>query len=328
MVGSARFSPDTILFPVSEQLRSVQQQMREALDTGFPELDQCSAYVIDGGGKMIRAALVLLCSSLRGSSPDGIIRLAAGAELVHAATLLHDDVIDNASLRRGRPSVSRKWGNRQAVLLGDYMFAKAVDIAVSIGRKDLYSPLADAARDMVMGEFLQNRHAGAQGMNAGIYADIIEKKTGAFMGACCFLGASFAGLPAGECEELRLFGNELGSAFQIIDDTLDFSGADAVMGKDIGNDFFTGKVTLPTIYALEASPAETREEIFRLFASPTEEGREKLNSIVKNTGALERCVATAGEVASRAASRLEVFPESASRGILADLSRFIVERVS
>lgn len=327
MVGSARLSPDTILSPVSEELQSVQQHMREALDTGFPELDQCSAYVIDGGGKRLRAALVLLCSSLKGPFPDGVIRLAAGAELVHAATLLHDDVIDNASLRRGRPSVSRKWGNREAVLLGDFMLAKAIDIAVSIGRKDLYSPLADAARDMVMGEFLQNRHAGAEGMNAGIYTDIIEKKTGAFMGACCCLGASFAGLPAAECEELRLFGVELGCAFQIIDDTLDFSADDAVTGKDAGNDFFTGKVTLPVIYALEAVPAGARDEIIRLFAVPTEEGRAKLNSFVKNTGALERCSARAGEIASRAASRLEVFPGSVSRGILADLSRFIVERV-
>ena len=128
-------------------------------------------------------------------------------------------------------------------------------------------------------------------------------------------------------EELRLFGLELGCAFQIIDDTLDFSGADAVTGKDSGNDFFTGKITLPVIYALESAPAATRGEIMRLFASPTAEGLEILSSFVKHTGALERCVATAGEVASRAASRLVVFPESASRGILADLSRFIVERV-
>ena len=164
-------------------------------------------------------------------------------------------------------------------------------------------------------------------MNAGIYTDIIEKKTGTFMGACCRLGASFAGLPADECEELRLFGLELGCAFQIIDDTFDFSGTDAVTGKDSGNDFFTGKVTLPVIYALESAPAGTRDDILRLFASPTAEGLEILSAFVKNTGALERCVVRAGEIASRAASRLEAFPGSASRGILADLSRFIVERV-
>jgi octaprenyl-diphosphate synthase len=326
-VDTTRLSLEKILSPVSEELHTVELHIREALETGFPEMDQCSSFVVESGGKRVRASLVLLCSSLRGALPDGVHRLAAGAEMVHAATLLHDDVIDQASTRRGHPTVSHQWGNRIAVLLGDYMLAKALDVAVSINRRDLYSPLADAAKGMVMGEFLQSRCSGISDVSEKIYFEIIEKKTGSFMGACAFLGGAYADFPAEECEQLRLFGSELGAAFQIIDDTLDYVSESSKTGKDQGNDFFTGKVTLPVIYAMEILGPEGRDLLVSHFQNPTDHGWTEVRRSIEECGAIGRCTETARMLSQRAASRLAGFPDCASRRILTELSCFIVERV-
>ena len=327
IVHSARLSLDSIFSPVSEELLSVESLMRSALSTGFPDMDRCSSYVIDGGGKRIRSALVLLCSGLRGQFPQGVHRIAAGAEIVHAATLLHDDVIDGAKVRRGRPTVSSRWDNRTAVLLGDFMLAKALDIAVSTGRRDLYSPLADAAKEMVAGEFLQSRYSGISEITESIYYDIITGKTGVFMGACCFIGAAISDFTGAECGELRAFGTDLGTAFQIIDDTLDYVSDESRTGKDRGNDYFTGKITLPVILARDRCASSEKKLLAECFGHPTEEGWATVRRIVAESGSAESCAERARDLAEKGISRLGGFPESVCRGILEDLSRFIVERV-
>jgi octaprenyl-diphosphate synthase len=320
-------SLEEILSPVSRELVSVDQEMRKALETGNQELDERVLYAVNGGGKRIRASLVILSSGLKGTLPENISYLAAGAEMVHTATLLHDDVIDHAAMRRGRRTVSDIWGISSAILLGDFIFAKALDVAVGIDRKDLYTPLSEAAKGMVLGEFLQDKYSDISLINRDIYFDIIHRKTGGFMGACSFLGASFAGLTTDQCESLRLFGCELGSAFQIVDDILDYVSCESVTGKDQGNDYLSGKVTLPVIYAMETLESGQRKEIEKCFRDPTSEGWDVVRGYVSQSGSVNQCIHLASDLVEGAISRLAIFPASSCKKIMIDLSRFIVERV-
>ena len=320
-------SLEEIFSPVLGQLKSVDLEMRQAVTTGFPEMDRCGRYIVDGGGKRIRAALVIACSGLFGVFPENISRLAAGAEMVHAATLLHDDVIDNAKTRRGRDTVSRLWNVRTAVLFGDFLLAKALDIAAALDRPDLYTPLSNSAKDMVYGEFLQNTYSDISSVSKKIYLDIIQRKTGGFMGSCCYIGAAFSGLPKEKCSSLQLFGSELGAVFQIIDDTLDYTSSESSTGKDQGTDYFNGKVTLPVLCALETLDSQDRERLIKCFRAPSDEGWMIVRRLVEETGAVERTVCTARDMALKASDRVLRFPDSECRKILIDLSRFIVERV-
>ncbi|MGL4370317.1 MAG: polyprenyl synthetase family protein [Spirochaetota bacterium] len=302
-------------------------EMRDSLFTGFSDIDECAKYVVDTGGKRIRASLVILSSGLPGEIPSKIEHLAAGVELTHSATLLHDDVIDNARVRRGKPTVSEKWDTRSAILLGDLMFATALDVAIELDRKDLYLPMADAAKGMVKGEFLQNRYSDINSISPDIYFEIIALKTGGFMGACSYLGGAFVCMDDDKTSRLRLFGQELGISFQIIDDILDYISGEPFTGKDEGNDFLNGKVTLPVLLSLEKMNSAARREISACFSSPTPEGWRKVKDAALSTGAVDRSIRLAEEHISRATDRLSVFEDTSFRNILLDLSRFIVERV-
>src|SRR5579883_123748 len=214
-------------------------------------------YLQSGGGKRLRPILVLLCGRLFGESNPSLIRMAAVAEMIHTATLVHDDVIDMAKTRRGRPSINVVWGNHTSVLAGDWMYMQAFQVALRERSFPILDVLINLTQMMVEGELLQLERLGKIGVTEADYMELIDRKTASLFSACAKLGALAQG--AGEAAEAKLgeYAWNLGMAFQLIDDVLDFTAREKILGKPVGGDLREGKVTLPLVYALEqATPAE------------------------------------------------------------------------
>ncbi len=314
-----------ILLPLLPQLDKVDQEIASMLKTGIPLLDQCAVHLFIKGGKKIRAAYVLLASGLYGGMPGGIIEIAASTEIVHAATLVHDDIIDQSILRRGDLTMSKKWGHKIAVLVGDYMYTKALDTVVKDGNPDLFSVIVAGTNDMVKGELYQLQYSGIQVINREHYMNLIELKTARFMAACAKLGGIKAGLSAEECGRLFEFGLNSGLAFQIVDDTLDFID-DKITGKDSGNDFRDGKVTLPFLHLLEISTAVKRDELIACAANPVDENWAIVKKELRESGSIEYSIQCAKKYIEKAFESLERFPESEYKNILMDIAGFFVHR--
>ncbi len=240
-----------ILKPIEPYMGRVDEEIRERMRTGISLIDESAMHSFKRGGKKIRAALIILCSGLKNNVPDDVVEVAASAEIVHAATLIHDDIIDESNYRRGDLTVARQFGNRVAVLVGDYLYTRALEVAVGNDRLDLFPIMVAATKDMVKGELYQIEYSSVEKINKEHYYQIIEMKTARFMAACAKLGGVKAGLTDEESDRLYQFGLNLGFAFQIVDDTLDVVDTDGITGKDSGNDFLNGKITLPFLHLLE-----------------------------------------------------------------------------
>src|SRR5579862_7354879 len=215
-------------------------------------------YLQSGGGKRLRPILVLLCGKLFGPSSPGLVRMGAVVEMIHTATLVHDDVIDMAKTRRGRPSINMVWGNHTSVLAGDWLYMQAFQVALRERNFALLDVLINLTQMMVEGELLQLDRIGKIGITEADYMELIDRKTASLFSACARLGAICSG--AGDSAEARLgeYAWNLGIAFQLIDDILDFTSREKILGKPVGNDLREGKVTLPLIYALETASPEER----------------------------------------------------------------------
>ncbi len=315
----------SILAPVREYLERVDSDIKEKLSTGVPLIDNTAVHLFIKGGKKIRAAIVILAGGLKGPLPDRIIEVASATEICHAATLVHDDIIDKSILRRGDITVSEKWGNKIAVLVGDYMYTKALDTIVSIGNPEMFPVIVEATRDMVKGELYQLQYSAVNVINREHYFNIIELKTARFMGACAKLGGQMAGFPKEITDGLFRFGLNLGYAFQIVDDTLDLID-DAVTGKDTGNDFMDGKVTLPFLRMLDTMDEEKRKEFREMAAQPDREKWEIVKKELRESGTIEYSLNTARDYITRAGEFLRGFPESEFRETLERIGGFFVER--
>src|SRR5579862_6575082 len=218
-------------------------------------------YLHDGGGKRLRPILLLLSSRLAGSFRDAAVRLAAVVEMIHAATLVHDDVIDSAKTRRGRPSSNAMWGNHTCVLAGDWLYMQAFQMALRERNFHVLDLLIALTQMMVEGELLQLERIGKIDVSEADYMELVDRKTASLFSACARLGALMGG--AGDAAEARLgeFAWNLGIAFQLVDDVLDFTAREKVLGKPVGSDLREGKVTLPLIYALECAGSSEREMV-------------------------------------------------------------------
>jgi octaprenyl-diphosphate synthase len=223
-------------------------------------------YLQSGGGKRLRPILVLLCGRLFGESNPGLIRMAAVVEMIHTATLVHDDVIDMAKTRRGRPSINIVWGNHTSVLAGDWLYMQAFQVALRERNFPILDLLINLTQMMVEGELLQLDRIGKIGVTEADYMELIDRKTASLFSACARLGALSQG--ARESEEARLgeYAWNLGIAFQLIDDVLDFTSREKILGKPVGNDLREGKVTLPLIYSLETAEPEERKLVETVLA--------------------------------------------------------------
>jgi len=315
-----------ILEPLSDELSRVDEKIKSHIETGVPIIDDSSMHLFFKGGKKIRAALVILSSGLRSEIPEDVIDLAAAVEIIHAASLIHDDIIDKSFMRRGLISVPSKYGDKVAVLAGDYMYSVAVNIAVKSKNDRILESISGATKEMVKGELYQIEYSNIDKITEEHYFNIIERKTGRLMATSAVIGAIKSGLSSAECDIIYNIGLDVGFAFQIVDDTFDFSDSSVITGKDIGNDFKDGKITLPFIYIINHGTEKEKQNVRNFAADPDSADWDEVRDMIHSSGAFKYSIDRAGIFAANAKKNLEIFPESANKEIIRNLINFIVER--
>jgi len=315
-----------ILEPLSDELSRVDEKIKSHIETGVPIIDDSSMHLFFKGGKKIRAALVILSSGLRSEIPEDVIDLAAAVEIIHAASLIHDDIIDKSFMRRGLISVPSKYGDKVAVLAGDYMYSVAVNIAVKSKNDRILESISGATKEMVKGELYQIEYSNIDKITEEHYFNIIERKTGRLMATSAVIGAIKSGLSSAECDIIYNIGLDMGFAFQIVDDTFDFSDSSVITGKDIGNDFKDGKITLPFIYIINHGTEKEKQNVRNFAADPDSADWDEVRDMIHSSGAFKYSIDRAGIFAANAKKNLEIFPESANKEIIRNLINFIVER--
>jgi octaprenyl-diphosphate synthase len=313
---------------VKKDLERVEREISLESVASVDAVTTISRYLQDGGGKRLRPILVLLASRLIGGVSDGTVRMAAVMEMIHAATLVHDDVIDIAKTRRGRPSSNTIWGNHTCVLAGDWLYMQAFQVALRERNFHVLDLLIALTQMMVEGELLQLELIGKIDISEADYMELVDRKTASLFSACARLGALMGG--AGEKLETRLgeFAWNLGIAFQLVDDMLDFTSHEKVLGKPVGSDLREGKVTLPLIYALEQASPEERQ----LVATVLQDGNyerapfEDVLRLIERRRGLERVRERAQSFTEHARSIMSEFPDSAYQRALFALTELITER--
>src|SRR5713101_7432417 len=285
-------------------------------------------YLQTGGGKRLRPILTLLCGRLFGSAAPGLVRMAAVMEMIHTATLVHDDVIDLAKTRRGRPSINVVWGNHTSVLAGDWLYMQAFQIALRERHFPVLDLLINLTQMMVEGELLQLERIGKISVTEADYMELIDRKTAGLFSACARLGAISA--RAGESAETRLgeYAWNLGLAFQLIDDVLDFTSREKILGKPVGNDLREGKVTLPLIYALESAEPEERRLVETILADGNYDQVPfgKILHILHRYGGIERAQERAQAFTEKARAIIREFPDSPYQRALAAVTDLVTAR--
>ncbi|MGA2952405.1 MAG: polyprenyl synthetase family protein [Caulobacteraceae bacterium] len=285
-------------------------------------------HLINAGGKRLRPLLTVAASRLAGGRGESALKLAAAVEFIHTATLLHDDVVDASQLRRGRTAAHLIWGAPQAVLVGDFLFARAFELMVETGVMRALEILARASRVIAEGEVLQLTRAHDLHLDQAVYLEIITAKTAALFAAAAEAGAVSAGVSEARSDALRDFGLNLGLAFQLADDALDYGGATETLGKNAGDDFREGKATLPLILAIARLPARERPFFERTVGrrEQTEDDFRRARELIAGAGALDATLALAADYAVRAKGALAAFPPSDWRDGLEALADFAVSR--
>ncbi|HST58173.1 MAG TPA: polyprenyl synthetase family protein [Longimicrobium sp.] len=317
---------DEIQAPIRDRLDAVVDEIRRIVVSDFAPVETVNEYLMKIRGKLFRPGLVLLCDELGGAPTADAETLAAVLELVHLATLVHDDAVDHSVLRRGMPTVNALWSHQVAIIMGDYLYTRSLMEITRLGRLEPIQVLANAANDMTVGEMRQLSSHDALDFGEADYYRLIDAKTASLMAAACELGA-LSGAPAYR-EPLKTFGRELGLAFQIADDLLDYTADSAVTGKPTGLDLREHKVTLPLIAVLPQLNADELARVHALFADP-EPDDERIASVVEVVrahGGLEFARERALECAQRAHDALEGLPEGPALDALRDSIVYAVER--
>lgn len=314
---------------VRDDLILVEEELTRQSSTAFPAVSEITTYLLGGGGKRLRPALLLLCNGYAaGKRSHGAIRLAAVVELLHSATLIHDDVIDSADTRRGRPSANSRWGNHRSVLTGDWLYMQSFQMALEERNFRILDVLIDLTQKMVEGELLQFEKIGRIDITEEDALQLANYKTACLFSGCARLGAVLGGLEGEEEEALADYGKYAGLAFQLVDDLLDFTASAQQLGKPVLSDLKEGKVTLPLIYAMENGHREARELVARVLEEKEFDSikPEKIVSLVHDSGALDRARNLAHEYARRAKACLNGHTDSEYGRALATLPDFILER--
>ncbi|HEX2540909.1 MAG TPA: octaprenyl diphosphate synthase [Caldimonas sp.] len=313
---------------MAEDMRQVDGVIQRRLASDVALIDQISHYIISAGGKRIRPMLVLLFSKALGFAGRERFELAATVEFIHTATLLHDDVVDESGLRRGRRTANALFGNAASVLVGDFVYSRAFQMMVAVDRMRVLDVLADATNVIAEGEVLQLMNMHDPDVSVEDYLRVIRFKTAKLFEASARLGAVLAEADTRIEEACASFGRSLGTAFQLVDDLLDYEGATEQLGKNVGDDLREGKPTLPLLIAMERGSAAERA----LVRDAIEHGEiarlADVVAIVRSTGALAATREAARKEADQARLALEALPESPYRDALLDLSVRSVERSS
>lgn len=306
----------------------INEELGKALSTQVPLLNSIGNHSFLGPGKRLRPLLFVLACQLCGYQGEDSYHFSTIFEYIHTASLLHDDVIDNGHMRRKKPSVNHVWGNSAAVLSGDFLYSKSFAIAVGCRNLELLRVLTDTTMKMAEGQVLELVHTHNWKITKDEYMEIIISKTAELISAACACGGILSGAEKRAVEHLAQFGFNLGVAFQLIDDLLDYTSSEKEFGKPVGKDLREGKITLPLIYTLsdlDAAEIERLEDLFKRQKAD-EEDYNKLIALVRNNGVVERIRSEASVYTNKAASFLNHFPGSAIKEDLLGLNSFIIKR--
>ncbi len=304
----------------------VNDTIQRRLDSDIVLIRTLGAYIIRSGGKRLRPLILLLSAGASGYRGDHHIILAAVIEFIHTATLLHDDVVDASALRRGQPTANDVWGNEASVLVGDFLYSRAFEMMVETDRMEVMRILASTTNAIAEGEVLQLLNAHEPDTTEAAYFDTIQRKTARLFEAAARLGGVVGEQRATICDALSEYGLRLGTAFQLVDDVMDYVTSSEDMGKDVGDDLAEGKPTLPLIHAMR-SGNDSQAELVR--AAIREGDRERLDEIlavVRETGAIDYTMDRARVQSGLAIDALQALPQSAHKDALVNLARFSVQR--
>jgi octaprenyl-diphosphate synthase len=307
---------------------AINAALDKPLCTRVPLIEEIGRHSLLGEGKRLRPLLFVLCAELCGYRGSEIYRLSTVFEYIHTASLLHDDVLDNAETRRRKPAARHIWGNAAAVLGGDYLFARASAVALECDERGFGKALSEATARMVEGQLLEMKHTHDWHLRKEEYMEIIVSKTAELMAAACACGGILAGAGTPAIKSLRDFGLNMGIAFQLMDDVLDYSSCEEEFGKPVGKDLREGKITLPLIYALSGMGQEEIDRIAEPFRNQKAEGDayEGLIRLVRNRGVLDVIRSEARTYADAAEGFLMAFPDSTFRERLRSMNAYLLER--
>jgi octaprenyl-diphosphate synthase len=313
---------------VGAELERVEREIHLESIASVDTVTAISRHLQGNGGKRLRPMLLLLAAKLVGETNDSAVRLAAVMEMVHTATLVHDDVIDSAQTRRGKPSANVLWGNQTCVLAGDWLYMQAFQVALRERSFAILDILISLTQKMVEGELLQLDRIGRMDVTEADYMELVDRKTASLFEACARLGALVAG--GGESAESRLadYGWNLGMAFQLVDDVLDFTSRESVLGKPVGNDLREGKVTLPLIYALQEAGTTDREMVATVLREGNYEtiALPAILKLIDRHSAVEKARQRAHQFTEKARAVMATFPESPTQRALHNVTDLITER--
>ena len=312
---------------VSEEWSLLDQEIEKQLSSDIELINNISQYIVNSGGKRIRPLIVLLSARACGASDlDRIVKAAAMIEFIHTATLLHDDVVDNSDSRRGIKTAHQSFGNESTILVGDFLYSRAFQIMVQINHMGIMEVMSDATNTIAEGEVLQLINSGNPKINKEQYLEVIYRKTGKLFEAAMVVGGLLSNQSQTVLTTLQLFGKELGMAYQIVDDVLDYSSSFEIMGKDVGDDLAEGKVTLPMIYTLERAMPDMQEMIGQAILNKDSKNADKIIGSIQSTGSIASSVNDAKEKTGFALHSIQSLDNSKYKTALTNLAEIILHR--
>ena len=309
---------------LNSDLSIIEEALEETVQAESHILQQASLHLLQAGGKRIRPVFVLLAGKFGHYDINVIKNVAVSLELIHMASLVHDDVIDDAELRRGKPTIKAKWDNRTAMYTGDYIFARALELITQIDKPFAHQILANTLVELCIGEIEQIKDKYNYEQNVRNYFRRIKRKTAILIAVSCQLGAIAADVDEETHKKLYRFGYNVGMSYQIIDDVLDFTGTEKELGKPAGDDLHQGNITLPVLFAME--DARIREEIVKVNEETSRTEIEHIIALIKKSGAIEKSLQVSENYLSKALAVLDTLPQNRAKKTLNDIAKFIGKR--
>jgi len=306
----------------------INNEMFKVFNSRVPLVEEIGRHALLGHGKRLRPLIFVLSCELCNYQQEDVYQLSTIFEYIHTASLLHDDVLDNAEIRRNKPSANEVWGNHAAVLEGDFLFSKAMAIAIRTGKIPFLAKITETTTEMTEGQILELAHTDDWEISKDLYLEIVTAKTAMLISTACACGAIISDAGSETADALTRFGLDAGIAFQLIDDLLDYTSSEEVFGKPVGKDLREGKVTLPFIYTLEQLAITEKNRLEDLFLNhqPTDDDYKDIIDLVRRNGALDRIRDEAQSYVDKAINSLDIFPDSTTKRDLAILSQHIIDR--
>lgn len=326
-----KLSPATIeevFLAYGDDIQAVENQIKKSLSSRIELVNSVSSYILDSGGKRLRPLLLMIISRLLGYQGTDNVILAGVVEFIHTATLLHDDVIDEAALRRGKKAARMVWGNQASILVGDYLFSRSFVDTVALNRHDINALLSKTCQVLSEGEILQLVYTSDFSMTEQNYLSIIEAKTSSLISLACRMGGLIAGASQIELEALLRFGSNLGIAYQMADDTLDYTADKGLLGKTLGQDFKEGKITLPLLHLMAHCSAEEKKRVEVMFHQERLEENALIyvQRLLNEYHSIEYAMVQAESYSGKARQELAVFPSSRHKDALYVVSDYVITR--